>query len=95
MGFRLIFIIAVIVSFTGKSTYLSIANLEMGESEVSELSESKYTPKEESKSEFYSLFPEFVLHPILFFSRFSFVVYSLVTSTTASPCMNRGPPALV
>ena len=95
MGFRFIFILAVIVSFTGKSTYLSIANLEMGESEISELYESKSSPKEDSKSDLYSLLPELILPSTLSFSPFSTVICSLISSTTVSSRMNRGPPSFV
>lgn len=95
MGFRFIFILTIILSFTGKSTYLSIANLEMGESEVSELYESKSSPKEESKSDFYSLLSDLIFPSSLTFSPLSIVIRSLVSSITISSCMNRGPPSFV
>jgi hypothetical protein len=92
MGFRLIFIIAIIISFTGKSTYLSLGNLEMGESETSEIAESKFTAKEDSKAEVFSLSPVFYLPSLSYLSQLSIPVCSLLSSRISSSCMKRGPP---
>ncbi|TGL57940.1 hypothetical protein EHQ58_11090 [Leptospira ognonensis] len=93
MELRFIFIIAVFISFTGKTTNLSIANLEFCESEVSELSESKSTLKEETNSEFYSLLPFFVLPYDLSFSRLSLTERSLLFILPTPADINRGPPS--
>ncbi|MDZ4727790.1 MAG: hypothetical protein SH817_16650 [Leptospira sp.] len=90
--FRLIIIIAVVLFFAGKSNFPSFASIEPGESEVPELTESKPTPKEESKSDFFTIIPIHYSYCSFLISRSSAVNRSSVSFETFSSLTNRGPP---
>lgn len=95
MGFRLIVIIAVTLFFTGRSTYLSVASLEISEAEIQEISEAESVSPWEKKTEIlpFSLFLS--LLPILCFSHGLGAILSRNSLSFRFLPMFRGPPVFL
>ncbi|TGN17875.1 hypothetical protein [Leptospira idonii] len=92
MGFRLIVIIAVALFFTGRSTYLSVASLEIGEAEIQEISEAESVSQWEKKTELLPFSMFLSLLPILCFSYGFGAVLSRNSQQFCFLPMFRGPP---